>query len=102
MVAKKTRDFPYKLCDRHGILVHTGKITDVALMKSYPINLFSVTKMMREGWKFSGDGEKGITLSKGCNILSFDIPVATPKGGLCLVRPTIRNSKSCSCNNGEY
>jgi hypothetical protein len=79
-VAKKTGDIPCESCDRHGNMVHTGKITDVALIKSCPCNLFSVTKMMREGWKWSGDGENGITLSKGGNSLSFDVPVATPKG----------------------
>jgi hypothetical protein len=82
MVAKKTGDIPCELCDRHGNLVHSGRITDVALIKSCPFNLFSVTKMMREGWKLSGDGDNGITLSKGGNNLSFDIPVATPKGVL--------------------
>jgi hypothetical protein len=80
MVAKKTGDIPCELCDRQGNMDNKGKITDVALIKSCPFNLFSVTKMMREGWKLSGDSEIGITLSKGGNILSFDIPVTTPKG----------------------
>jgi hypothetical protein len=80
MVAKKAGDIPCELCDRHGNMVHSGRITDVALIKSCPLNLFSVTKMMKEGWKLSGDGENGITLSKGGNNLSFDIPVATPRG----------------------
>jgi hypothetical protein len=80
MVAKETGDIPCELCDRHGNLVRSGKITEVALIKNCPFNLFSVTIMMKEGWKLSGDSEVGITLSKGNNTLSFDILVATPKG----------------------
>jgi hypothetical protein len=51
MVTKKKGDIPCEFCNRHGNMVHTGKITDVALIKNCQFNLFSVTKMMREGWK---------------------------------------------------
>jgi hypothetical protein len=35
---------------------------------------------MKQGWKLGGDKTIGITLTKGTNVLSFDIPIETPKG----------------------
>ena len=80
MVAKKVGDIPCEICDKHGNILQTAKISEVALTKSSPFNLFSLTKMMRQGWKLSGDGDNGITLKKGENILAFHIPIETPKG----------------------
>jgi hypothetical protein len=54
-----------------------------ALSKSSPFNLFSLTKMMKDGWKLGGDREIGITLTKGKIVLTFDIPIETPRGDVC-------------------
>jgi hypothetical protein len=80
MVAKKTGDIPCEICDKYGKTLTTGLITDVSLTKNSPFNLFSLTKMMRQGWKLGGDNMNGITLEKKDKVLKFDIPIETPKG----------------------
>jgi hypothetical protein len=80
MVAKKTGEIPCEIMDNYGNPLKTCVIKDVALTKSSPFNLFSLTKMMKQGWTLGGDQETGITLSKGNQKLTFDIPIETPKG----------------------
>jgi hypothetical protein len=80
IVAKKTGDIPGVICDKHGNTLNTATISEVALTKGTPFNLFSLTKLMTQGWTLGGDGTKGITLTKQNNVLSFDIPIETPKG----------------------
>jgi hypothetical protein len=80
MLAKKTGDIPCEIMDKYGNPLKTCVIKDVALTKSSPFNLFSLTKMMKQGWTLGGDQETGITLSKGDQKLTFDIPIETPKG----------------------
>jgi hypothetical protein len=75
LVAKKTGDIPSEICDKYGNVVTTGIVTDVALTKGSPFNRFSLTKAMQQGWILGG-----ITLTKGTNVLKFDIPIVTPKG----------------------
>jgi hypothetical protein len=92
MVAKKTGDILCQICDKYGRPLQNGIITEVALTKSSPFSLFSVTKMMKQGWKLGGDKTIGITLTKGTNVLSFDIPIETAKGvvyGMCITRSEI-------------
>jgi hypothetical protein len=60
--------------------VTTGIVTGVALTKGSPFNLFSLTKAMQQGCILGGDNTNGITLTKGTNVLKFDIPIVTPKG----------------------
>jgi hypothetical protein len=80
LVAKKTGDIPSEICDKYGNVVTTGIVTDVALTKGSPFNLFSLTKAMQQGWILGGDNTSRITLTKGTNVLKFDIPIVTPKG----------------------
>jgi hypothetical protein len=80
MVAKKTGDIPCEIMDKYGTPLKTCVIKDVALTKSSPFNLFSITKMKKQGWTLGGDQETGTTLSKGDQKLTFDIPIETPKG----------------------
>jgi hypothetical protein len=80
MIAKKQGNIPCEICDKYGNTLKTGIITDVALTKGSPFNLFSLTKMMKQGWTLGGDKMKGITLKKEGKELTFDIPVETPKG----------------------
>jgi hypothetical protein len=35
---------------------------------------------MQQGWILGGDNTNGITLKKGKDVLTFDIPIVTPKG----------------------
>jgi hypothetical protein len=55
-------------------------MTDVALINNTPFNLFSLTKMMKQGWILNGDKTNGITLSKEEQVVKFDIPIDTPEG----------------------
>jgi hypothetical protein len=80
MVAKKTGDIPCEIMDKYGNPLKTCVIEDVALTKSSPFNLFSLTKMMKQGWTLGGDQETCITLSKEDQKLTFDILIETPKG----------------------
>jgi hypothetical protein len=80
MVTKKIGDIPCEIMDKHGNPLKNCVIKDVALTKSSPFNLFSLTKMMKVGWTLGGDQDTGITLSKGDQTLNFDIPIETPKG----------------------
>ncbi len=80
IVAKKRGDIPCELCDKHGNVLMSTKITEVALIKNTPFNLFSLTKMMKQGWTLRGDKSSGITLSKDGHVVKFDIPIDTPEG----------------------
>ena len=80
IVAKKRGDIPCELCDKHGNVLMATKITEVALIKNTPFNLFSLTKMMKQGWSLSGDKSNGIALTKDGHTVKFDIPIDTPEG----------------------
>jgi hypothetical protein len=57
------------------------KITNIMYSKSCRFNLFSISRMVNEGWKLNGDNES-LKLIKGKQQVTFDIKVATPKGFL--------------------
>jgi hypothetical protein len=78
-VSKVGKSYTKEICDKYGNVVTTGIVTDVALTKGSPFNLFSLTKAMQQGWILGGDNTNGITLTKGTNVLMFDIPIITPK-----------------------
>jgi hypothetical protein len=80
MMIKQTRDVPCEICNKEGQALQTAMVTDVTLTQGSPFNLFSLTKMMQQGWSLGGDKNVGITLSKGNNKLNFDIPIVTPRG----------------------
>jgi hypothetical protein len=44
MVANRIGDIPCEIMDKHGTSVTTGMMTEVALMKGSPFNIFSLTK----------------------------------------------------------
>ena len=69
------------ICDKHGNELGTGKLTDVTVLPTGKYNLFSVTQMLKKGWKLSGN-DQALTLAKGDCEISFDIQIPTPKGKL--------------------
>jgi hypothetical protein len=91
MVAKVSGDIPCVVQDIHGKSVTKALISDVVLTKGTPFNLFSLTKMINQGWILGGKNNTGITLKKGDNVLSFDIPIKTPGGIVCAMK--IRRNK---------
>ena len=72
-------DIPGTICDQHGREHGHGTLRDVILLENGKYNLFSLTKMMLEGWTLGGDKE-AIWLSKGDQTITFDIKIPTPKG----------------------
>jgi hypothetical protein len=60
-------------------------LKDVAYVPSSRYNLFSLTKLMTNGWSISGDAAIGIKMSKGDVELKFNKTVHTPKGVLYVI-----------------
>jgi hypothetical protein len=54
---------------------------DVTVLKHGKFNLFSIPKMLTQGWKLGGDGEQ-IRIFKEDARIDFDIKIPTPKGAL--------------------
>ena len=72
-------DLPGIRCDKHGHEVGPARLTGVNLLPSAAFNLFSVSKMLKQGWSLSGSSEK-IVISKGQMHVEFDIVIPTPDG----------------------
>jgi hypothetical protein len=79
--AVKMSDLKGTICDKHGREVSTATMTEVTYLKNGHFNLFSIPRMLKQGWKLGGDDEK-IWLHKGAAKLVFDIKIPTPKGAL--------------------
>jgi hypothetical protein len=73
MMATKTGNIMCEIQNKRDKTTISGLLTDVCLTTSSPFNLFSVTKMMKQGWKLDGTYAAGITLTKGDDELRFDI-----------------------------
>ena len=54
---------------------------DVTVLKHGKFNLFSIPKMLTQGWKLGGDGEQ-IWIFKEDARIDFDIKIPTPKEAL--------------------
>jgi hypothetical protein len=54
---------------------------DVTVLKHGKFNLFSILKMLTQGWKLGGDGEQ-IWIFKEDAHIDFDIKIPIPKGAL--------------------
>jgi hypothetical protein len=67
-------------------------------------NLISITKLMEEGHKISGNKKDGITLQKGAQVMKFDIKVETLKGVLwCayIKRPEANGEIAAGVSNNQ-
>ena len=58
------------VCDKHGEQLGPVSMADVAVIPKLAYNMFSMTKMMRQGWKL-GSNKEAMWLSKGKNKLVF-------------------------------
>ena len=74
-------DISVTVCDRKGNQKFDAKLMDVAVNPNGPFNLFSTSKLQKEGWILGGDKE-AIWLSKGNATIRFDILVSNPKAQL--------------------
>ena len=79
-------DLPGMYCDKNGDDQFAVKLRDVDVIPESHYNLISVTKLMEEGHKVTGNKKDGLSVEKGGRIIKFDIRVETPKGGtvVCL------------------
>ena len=69
------------ICDKNGNQLHRAVMKDVRVTPTGKFNLFSLSKMMKEGWKMTGD-TSAIVISKGNQKITFDIRIPTPRGVL--------------------
>jgi hypothetical protein len=56
-------------------------LTEVTILPTGKFNLFSLTKLVNNGWILGGDYET-MWLTKGERTVTFDIKIPTPKGTL--------------------
>ena len=50
-------DIPVTYCDKDGNEIRSAELKDVQVNDSFNVNLFSVTQMLRKGYKLKGDDE---------------------------------------------
>jgi hypothetical protein len=74
-------DLPGMMCSKQGNELGMATLKDVAYLPTSKFNLFSVTKLQRDGWFLHGNKNQ-IKLTKGNNLVVFDIVIDTPKGAI--------------------
>jgi hypothetical protein len=107
MKVDRIGDIPCEICDQNGKALNIALLTDVTVTKTSPYNLFSITKMMELGWTLGGDVGSGIKMTKGNQVLKFDIPIKTTKGvvyAMCINRITASQvlPEAFKCKEIEY
>jgi len=75
-------DLPGMYCDKNGDDQFAVKLRNVDVIPESHYNLISVTKLMEEGHKVTGNKKDGLSVKKGRRVIKFDIRVETPKGVL--------------------
>jgi hypothetical protein len=75
-------DLPEMYCKKSGEDQFAIKLQNVDTIPKSHYNLISITKLMEEGHKMTGNKKDGITVEKGTQVIKFDIRVKTPKGVL--------------------
>jgi hypothetical protein len=79
--AAKRADLPGIVCNKEGQELGPAVMKDVTVLKHGKFNLFSIPKMLTQGWKLGGDREQ-IWIFKEDARIDFDIKIPTPKGTL--------------------
>ena len=72
-------DLPGMCCNKYGCELRSGQLSGVNILPSAAFNLFSISKMLKQGWSLSGSSE-AITITKGSMSVTFDIVIPTPDG----------------------
>ena len=68
-----------QMTDKKGMKLGRATLTEVAYSPSMKFNSCSLSRLMKNGWKISGD-EKGFKMTKNWKDLIFDIVVRTATG----------------------
>ena len=79
MKANVVGNFPGTICNKCGGAIRKGIMQNVTHCPSMQCNIFSLTKMMLQGWDLGGNKES-IWLKKGKDKILFDIKLITQKG----------------------
>jgi hypothetical protein len=80
--AKKIVDIPCTACDKHGNQITEVRMKDVTTIPGGKFSLFSVSKMIKEGWELVGGSKTAIWLVRNKMKVVFDVVIPTPKGVL--------------------
>lgn len=72
-------DIPGVMFNKNGVPLRKATITNVEFMPEAVFNLFSLTKLQKDGWELYGN-HKGFVVTKGEMKLVFDIAVRTGEG----------------------
>ena len=75
-------DLPGMYCDKNGDNQFAVKLRDVDVIPESHYNLISLTKLMEEGHKVTGNKKDGLSVKKEGWVIKFDIRIETPKGVL--------------------
>ena len=99
--ASMVGDLPGMLCDKHGNQIGRGVLQQVKIIQNGQFNLFSISKMMKQGWELSGS-QKEMVISKGKNRIVFDIVIPTTEGVLYAIyhRRDANNELAAANNDG--
>ena len=85
-------------CNKHGEEYAHCKLSGVIYNESFNFNLFSLSKMLGQGWSLNGD-DKCITLISPCksSTIMFDIVIKTPNG--CIFATMLTRSHEITATN---
>jgi hypothetical protein len=70
---------PGTVCDQYGNELNKVAIKNVSYLPNGTFNLFSLTQMILKGWVM-GNNKTSLWMEKGCNKVTFDLMIPTPKG----------------------
>jgi hypothetical protein len=77
--ASKVANVCGMMCDKCGNELHEATLQDVTHLPDGKFNLFSLSKLLKQGWKLTGD-KMSIKLAKDTQEMVFDVVVPTTKG----------------------
>ena len=80
--------------DKKGNSRFEVKITNVGYLPSSNYNLFSLSRLLAEGWTMQEDGN-AITMTKGKRAIIFDIVIHTAHGALFCACFKRRDAETC-------
>lgn len=85
MNVKCEGNFRCKQVNKNGAVGIQMCLQEIKVAPDSTVNLFSITKAMKDGWKLT-EGNPGLVLTKGDASIKFDIEVRTEKGSLFCAR----------------
>ena len=90
----KTINIPGKFVSRDGTMTMSATLTDVGYNQTMNYNLFSLSRMLVQGWRIKSGDSTGISIENGKgSVISFDIVVKTSRGAIFAAR-FIRQSET--------